>query len=569
LLQAFLYKKLDAVELSYLHEDVGLALEELYGDGADGIAVQLAHHFELAGEDEKACHYLQRAAEGAAAGHANRQAAEYFTKALALSPKGDQEARYSLLIGREQVYDLMGERALQTNDLDELEKLANTTGKPDKLADVSLRRSQWAINRSDYAAAIRAAEKAGDCAKTNSDRGREAAAHRLWGSALREKGDYEAAKAQFEQGRDLALAAQSDLVWARCLHELGAIAYFKSNFVEARISWQKILEMYRQKDDRRGQALALRSLGIVANQVGDFTAAHKSTSEALDLARTVGDRQEESRCLTTLANTARHEGDLTGAQRYYEQSLGMYQQLGNRAWEGLGLMNLGYVIWEQGNFKKALSLLEQAFAIQEETGNRWAQASCLENLGMATRDLGKPDQASIFFRRALDICRELGLRDDEVSVLIETGIAADDLGDWDAAREAFEKALKIAEELGQKQAKTEALAGLAQAAQRTGDLPKALERVSEIVIYLEKDPGMTGSQRPLRVHLICFKVFAAANDERAIEVLRRAHAQLQERAARIVEDEVRHLFLENIETHRELIQEFNRLARKGNDHVGE
>jgi len=78
---------------------------------------------------------------------------------------------------------------------------------------------------------------------------------------------------------------------------------------------------------------------------------------------------------------------------------------------------------------------------------------------------------------------------------------------------------------------------------------------------------MVGSQRPLRVHLICFRVFEAVNDGRATEVLRRAHAQLQEKALKIVEEEVRHLFLENITTHRELIREFNRLARKGNDHV--
>ncbi len=245
----------------------------------------------------------------------------------------------------------------------------------------------------------------------------------------------------------------------------------------------------------------------------------------------------------------------------------MYRQLANRAWEGLGLMNLGYVIWEQGNFKRALTFLEPALAIQEETGNRWAEASCLENLGMTLRDLGHPDQALSHFQRALAICSELGLRDDEASVLIEAGIAADDLEDWDAARDAFGRALRIAEELKQDQARIEALAGLAQIDLRASNLPGAQERVREIVLYLEKDPYLSGSQRPLRVHLICFRVYKAAGDKQALELLKRAHTQLQEKAAKIVEAEARQQFLENIGIHRELILEFNRLMKNGENHV--
>ena len=49
LMQAYLYDDLDEVELSYLHEDVGSALEEIYGSQAAEVAVQLARHFDLAG----------------------------------------------------------------------------------------------------------------------------------------------------------------------------------------------------------------------------------------------------------------------------------------------------------------------------------------------------------------------------------------------------------------------------------------------------------------------------------------------------------------------------------------
>ena len=54
LFQKYLYNGMDAVERAYLHEDVGNALEALYRDQTDEVAVQLARHFEEAGVADKA-----------------------------------------------------------------------------------------------------------------------------------------------------------------------------------------------------------------------------------------------------------------------------------------------------------------------------------------------------------------------------------------------------------------------------------------------------------------------------------------------------------------------------------
>jgi DNA-binding SARP family transcriptional activator len=63
LFQKYLYDGLDQVERAYLHEDVGNALEQLYGEHAGEIAVQLARHFQEARITEKAVAYLRQAGE--------------------------------------------------------------------------------------------------------------------------------------------------------------------------------------------------------------------------------------------------------------------------------------------------------------------------------------------------------------------------------------------------------------------------------------------------------------------------------------------------------------------------
>ncbi len=84
LFQSYLYDNLGLTERELLHEDVGNALEALYGEQADEIVVQLAWHFEKAGVRDKAGYYLRRAGEQARRRYAYEEAVAYLSRALEL-----------------------------------------------------------------------------------------------------------------------------------------------------------------------------------------------------------------------------------------------------------------------------------------------------------------------------------------------------------------------------------------------------------------------------------------------------------------------------------------------------
>jgi predicted ATPase len=84
LFQRYLYQNLDPAERAYLHEAVGAALEELYGERTGEIAVQLARHFQEAGVAEKAIDYLHRAGERAVRLSAHQEAIAHFSQGLRL-----------------------------------------------------------------------------------------------------------------------------------------------------------------------------------------------------------------------------------------------------------------------------------------------------------------------------------------------------------------------------------------------------------------------------------------------------------------------------------------------------
>lgn len=84
LFQKYLYDSLDEMERAYLHEDIGNALEALYEEETDEIAVQLARHFEEAGMTQKAAGYLHQAGNKAARVSAYEEAIAHFEKGLVL-----------------------------------------------------------------------------------------------------------------------------------------------------------------------------------------------------------------------------------------------------------------------------------------------------------------------------------------------------------------------------------------------------------------------------------------------------------------------------------------------------
>jgi predicted ATPase len=87
LFQQYIYDSLDQVERSYLHEDVGSALEQLYGDTPGeiiAIAPQLAWHFQEAGIAEKSIQYLHQAGDRAVHLSAYPEARTHLARALEL-----------------------------------------------------------------------------------------------------------------------------------------------------------------------------------------------------------------------------------------------------------------------------------------------------------------------------------------------------------------------------------------------------------------------------------------------------------------------------------------------------
>ena len=193
-----------------LHQLAAQSLETLYANDLASHYDELAYHFEAAcllGDEtlrSPARAYLTKAGEQTRANYENAAALDYFTRALALTPDDALTERFNLLLEREALYNIRGQRQPQISDLAELETLANALGDDSRRAEAALRRAEYHHATSDYPAAIAAAEQAVAYAVAADDVARQARGYAQWGDSLYRTADYAPARAQLDKGLALA-----------------------------------------------------------------------------------------------------------------------------------------------------------------------------------------------------------------------------------------------------------------------------------------------------------------------------------------------------------------------------
>ncbi len=411
LFRSYLYNELSEAERVYLHEDVGRALEALYAEQADEIAVLLALHFERAGVDDKARHYLQKAGEQAAERYANEEAIEYFTRALEMTPETELEKRYELLLLRESIYSQKGDVELQQQDIDTLMDIVYQVNNEHWLAEVLYRKSQYNQRVGDFQSVVEIANDLIRLSDVLHDNKVKIRGHLVAGVAETSRGNQEIARDHLVKSLELASNEGRQHEEMQCLRSLSSIEREQSNFDEA-ITYCK---------------------------------------SALELAKKNYERIEESKILIILGNLSSDQGNESKARFYYDEALPILKEVGSRPNEAILLSNMGCTYANKGDYRTALPYFEQARKISHDVGYREMECVALGNLGELSASLGDFIEAKNYFNEALEINREIGYKFSEMIVLSQLGQIFESLGEYSLAREYLEKSLLLTIELESKE----------------------------------------------------------------------------------------------------------------------
>ncbi len=503
---------LTTVERTHWHQLAAEAIETVYPDAPEQ-AGSLVHHWRMVGNEAKEWHYAQIAGVYARQQFLNREAIDYFSYALQLTPASDLVQQYAILQAREQIYHLQGEREAQWQDIKALKIIAEKLGRAggaEKQVEAALRQANYAEATADYPEAITAANAALQMA---AGAAQQASAYLALGRSYMRQGHYDEARNQFM--RSLTAAQKNDLpqIEADSFRFLGASAADLGQFEQAKSYYQEALPIYKRIDDRQGESTVLNNMGVAAYSQGDLTGCLTFWEQAERIHDQIGDREGRGRLLTNLSSIYIDLGDYATGREYSNTALQICREINTRFGECFNLINLGLVAHYQNDPKQAEKYSLTAIRWAEEIGSAFLQGLALKDRGYILANERRLAEAETSYQRALHIWAEL----EQQSHLLETQ------------------------------------AGLAQIALLLGDTEQALTYIGSIVEHVQTDELISGMSRPFHVYLVCYEVLLAGGDERATAVLEKAVALLQDQATGITDAKQRQTFLENVEVNRKIV----------------
>jgi adenylate cyclase len=376
LFQDYVYKRLSKGERRLLHGDVATALESLYEGQLDEMAVQLAHHFQKAGDYERAFRYLTLAAERASRIYASDEAITHYTRAIEVAEKvaPDAVSLARLLRGRGLACEKLG---------------------------------QFDRARADHESILQIARQAGDCHvewRALLDLGK------LWASR-----DYGRARGYFEPALELARRTDDPAVLADSLNWMGNWHANAEEPLTAVKYHQQALEIVEVLGDRHDLANTLDLLGLAYLLGGDLTASVPHYDRCIALSREVGDLP---RLVTGLIARAVNVSMLVmlasipattppDARGDLEEVLRIAREIDSAADEAWAHWALGLLHTVRGRFGPALEAMHSGLRIASEIEHREYKVANRFSLGVLYLEMLAPEQALRQLDAALTLAREL------------------------------------------------------------------------------------------------------------------------------------------------------------------
>ena len=419
LIQEVAYNSLLRKRRTALHRQIARTLEQLHAQLLDEHLPQLAHHYSLSDDHERALQYLLRAGDKAARMYANQDAVGWYRRALGIV---EQQGNPPTL--RAKV----------------LEKLADAHS---DLGEPEAARESWEAALLLY--------------DTLQEKERLAALHRKIGLHWWSQGDREKALAHFHEGRELLTDKAESVEAALLYQELGRL-HFRIGDDQQAIVWaQKALELGQrlgapevlsQASNTIGVSLARRgeleegitkveqslqialqhdllpvacraytNLGMLLAAV-DRERALSYCHEGLAMAKKIGDLSQQSWLYASMASSfCSLVGDCTQGIEAAEASISLDQQLGQRNHLPIPLILLAQIYQCQDRLEESKRYYVEACAIAEELGEPQLLFPCYDGLATLHLAMGDTAKTEEYLAKGQEVCQRTGYTPDALIML--------------------------------------------------------------------------------------------------------------------------------------------------------
>lgn len=389
------YESVGESRRAQLHAQAAQALEAVHGND-EKRAAEVAEHWRLAGERDRAREQFRRAARLAASRYENEAAAAALRSALALAPEAETEAI-----------------------LEELVRVLEAAGKYEECEDA-------------YSRLVEIAESSGEFRKAAEFKTRR-------GTILSERRfAHDKAAEQFDSAATLFEMEGDGVGVAKVDAARGSMAYLTGRLADAEALLDRALA--------RGMELGMSPVDL-AHSKNRLAAVMYKTGRAAEALALLGDcvrifreAKMEYRVAVMHHNMAlihKERGELDKANETLNVSLKMAEKSGSLSGAGLARLTRSLVSFARERFREAKEDAERAAALFRITGEPGGEWKAEEAAADAAAQLGEVGAGLERCRRAVEAARRTASPRDQASVLITLGRLCAMAGDREGADQAF------------------------------------------------------------------------------------------------------------------------------------
>ena len=451
-----IYQGLSSHRRINYHKKIALAIEESSRDDLDRAASQLAHHYQLAGDPEKAIDYLLLAGDRARTLFAGEDAIEYYRRASELlPPQIDPRAI--------QIYHGWGSALLNLacygEALEIYQKMiqaAQSLGDACRTAQAWLDLGKVRDRLGEHGAALGCAETARDLVRNSECEIENAEAVLLIGQSFHRLGRAKEAEEHIIQSLELCVKGKDPFMTGRCLSLLGLIKDDLGEYQMAQEYKQQALEIFENLEGILAQewvGTINNNLANTANLQGDYPRAVRLYNKALQVFRLTKNQDMIIMCLVNQSAARIGLEEFQAAEKDLREVLRLTKSSG---WLGIPLTYffLAESLLGQGKDQDALSAAQQALESAEKTGAQQALGAAWRALGKSASRVGQDIEvleerlsARECFQRSAAIFQEVNAEAERAHTLKAWAEHESEKGDQEHGKKLASEAQELFEKL--------------------------------------------------------------------------------------------------------------------------
>lgn len=261
-----------------------------------------------------------------------------------------------------------------------------------------------------------------------------------------------------------ASAVGSELEAAALRGEAQVLADLGEGY-DAITTYEESLQIYRDLNDRQGQAETLEKLAILYGNLNDNLRFLELTGQALGIYFEMDDASGVARVLNIWAAELSTDYDADGFDTeefdelavafhelmlsFYESALELAQSTGDVDTEAEVFGNLSRLYANQKNWSVAQDYAQRSLSLYQAKGQLSGVAQTFNTIGFIEERSGQITQALVTYQKALNFAQQVGDRAEIAEIHANLASFHQQQGDLNSALEQIEAAIAIIEELRQ------------------------------------------------------------------------------------------------------------------------